>query len=256
MLDLLTELKDHVFFITLNRIKKHNAFDDTLIAQLQQALDTAIDDTNVHVIVLNANGKHFSAGADLAWMQRMANYTEAENVADAKQLAHLLATLSESPKPTLAMVQGAAYGGGAGLVAACDIAIAADSACFCFSEVKLGLIPALISPYVIRAVGERTASWLFMSAETITAERALALNLIQACINDKDLLNYTVAYANKLAALPQEALRDAKLLVRTVVHCPIDEALQTKTASLIAKKRVSTEGQAGLNAFLNQHHRT
>ena len=256
MLDLLIELKDHVFFITLNRIEKHNAFDDSLITQLQKALDSALENKNVRVIVLKANGKHFSAGADLAWMQRMANYTEAENLADAKQLGRLLSTLSESPKPTLAIVQGAAYGGGAGLVAACDIAIAAESALFCFSEVKLGLIPALISPYVIRAMGERTASWLFMSAETLSAERALALNLIQYCIKDKDLLNYTVDYANKLAALPQQALRDCKSLVKTIAHCPINETLRTKTASLIAKKRVSTEGQAGLKTFLNKHHRT
>ncbi|MFZ4076524.1 MAG: enoyl-CoA hydratase-related protein [Legionellaceae bacterium] len=255
MTHVLTELTNHVLYITLNRIEKHNAFDDTLIDTLQRTLDSALDDPKVRILALKANGRHFSAGADLAWMHRMASYTEAENLADAKRLARLLATLSDSPKPTLAIVQGAAYGGGAGLVAACDIALAGESALFCFSEVTLGLIPAVISPYVIRAVGERAASWLFMSGERLLAQRALTLNLIQHCVKDEDLLTYAIDYANQLVALPHQALYDCKSLVRSVAHCPIDETLQTTTASLIAKKRVSSEGQAGLKAFLHQHHR-
>ena len=255
MLNLLTEIKNQVFFMTLNRMEKHNAFDDELILTLQQALNDAIQNSDVRVIVLRANGKNFSAGADLAWMQRMASFTEAENLADAQQLANLLFTLYTCPKPTLAMVQGAAFGGGAGLVAACDIAIAADSARFCFSEVKLGLIPAVISPYVIRAIGERAATWLFMSAETIDAERAANLNLIQYHVKDEALLSYTMDYVTKLINLPAEALQDCKALVRTVTNNPIDTALQTKTAGLIAKKRCSAEGQAGLQAFLNKFHR-
>ena len=166
MSDILSEVQGHVLLITLNRMSKHNAFDDTLLADLQRTLDSARDNPSVHVIILKANGRHFSAGADIAWMQRMADFSEAENLADAKGLARLMDSLYHHPKPTIAMVQGAAIGGGAGLVAACDIAIAADTAYFCFSEVKLGLIPAVISPYVIKAIGERTAVGLFMSAET------------------------------------------------------------------------------------------
>lgn len=255
MSDLIIELKGHIFCMTLNRVEKHNAFDDKLILSMQKALDEAIQNPDVRVILLKSNGKHFSAGADLAWMQRMASFTEAENLADAKQLARLLYTFSESPKPTIAMIQGAAFGGGAGLAAACDIAIAAENARFCFSEVKLGLIPAVISPYVIRAIGERSARWLFMSAETIDASRALQLNLIQQCISEENLLKHTLAYAQQLTELPQKALQDCKSLVSLIAPCAIDDVLQHKTASLIAKKRASVEGQAGLQAFLNKHQR-
>ena len=169
MSDVLSELQEHVLLITLNRIKKHNAFDDTLLNDLQLILDHAQDNQQVRVIILKSNGRHFSAGADLAWMQRMATFSEEENLADAKRLAHLMYSLYNSKKPTIAMVQGAAMGGGAGLVAACDVAIASHTAHFCFSEVKLGLIPAVISPYVIKAIGARAATSLFMSAELFDA---------------------------------------------------------------------------------------
>ncbi len=252
MNDLLSEIQDHVLLITFNRIHKHNAFDDVLLRALQRVLDQANENPDIRVIVLKANGRHFSAGADLDWMQRMAQFSEAENLADATVLARVMYTLNQSPKPTLAMVQGAAMGGGAGLVAACDIAIAANTARFCFSEVKLGLIPAVISPYVIKAIGERAATWLFMSAETFDAQRALALQLVQYCVPEDELLSYTLNYAQQLAALAPIAVRDAKSLVRQVACQPIDEALQHVTAALIAKKRVSAEGQNGLQSFLNK----
>ena len=249
---LLSETQDHVHIITLNRVDKHNAFDDALLACLQKALDTAIADPNVRVIVLNAHGRHFSAGADLAWMQRMAEFSEAENLSDAKVLAHVMYTLNQSPKPTIAVVQGAAYGGGAGLVAACDIAIAAHTARFCFSEVKLGLIPAVISPYVIKAIGERAATWLFMSAEIFDAKRALELQLVQHCVPEDELQTYTLNYAQQIAQLAPNAVRASKALVRQVAGQPVNEALQHITATLIAKQRVSVEGQQGLQAFLNK----
>lgn len=252
MSDIVSELKDHILLITLNRVNKHNAFDDTLLVDLQSKLDAAENNPNIRVIVLKANGRHFSAGADLAWMQRMATFSEEENLADARILAKLMYTLHQHPKPTIAMVQGAAMGGGAGLVAACDIAIAANSATFCFSEVKLGLIPAVISPYVIKAIGERATLGLFISAETFDAKRALELQLVQHCVAEEELLSFTLNYANKIAQWPAGAVKNAKSLVRQVTGMPIDNKLQHLTASLIAKQRVSTEGQQGLKTFLEK----
>ena len=252
MSDILSELQENVLMITFNRIKKHNAFDDTLLAELHVLLTHAQNNPQVSVIVLKANGRHFSAGADLAWMQRMATFSEEENLADAKLLAQVMSTLYQSAKPTLAMVQGAAMGGGAGLVAACDIAIAAHTARFCFSEVKLGLIPAVISPYVIKAIGERAAIGLFMSAETFDAKRAKELQLVQHCVSEDELLSFTLNLANQIAQWPPQAVSAAKALVRQVATLPMNDELQHLTATLIAKQRATPEAQHGLNAFLNK----
>ncbi len=252
MQDLICDLDEHVLILTLNRTDKHNAFDDGLIAKLQHELDLAAKNPAVRVIMLRANGKHFSAGADLGWMQRMAEFSEEENITDAKALAQLLSSLHHCEKPTIAVVQGAAFGGGAGLVAACDIAIAADTAQFCFSEVKLGLIPAVISPYVVRALGERVASWLFMSAEKIDAKAALNFGLVHQLIPEEELPSHAHQYAREIAALAPEAVGASKVLVQTVANQPIDQKLQDLTASLIAKKRASTEGRKGMQAFLNK----
>lgn len=252
MSDLITERQDHLCLLTLNRESKHNAFDDKLLAQLQCQYDQAINDPSVRVILLKASGKHFSAGADLAWMQRMTHFSEEENLKDALLLARLMHTINQSTKPTLAMIQGCAYGGGAGLAAACDIAIAENTARFCFSEVKLGLIPAVISPYVVKAIGERAATALFMSAETFDAPRAMALNLIHHCLPKNDLLEFTLNYAQQIASHAPEAVQEVKKLAQYVGNNPLNEALIIHTANLIAKKRVSDEGQKGLNAFLNK----
>lgn len=252
MSDVLTEQQEHVLFVTLNKINKHNAFDDVLLAELQLILDNAAGDSTVRVIVIKANGRHFSAGADVAWMQRMAEFSEDENLADAKVLAKLMYTLHQHPKPTIAMVQGAAFGGGAGLVAACDIAIASSNASFCFSEVKLGLIPAVISPYVIKAIGERPATALFISAETIDAARALELQLIHHCVSEDELLTVTRNMAKQIATLAPNAVRAAKSLTHHITGMPITEELGEITAALIAQRRVSAEGQKGLQAFLNK----
>ncbi len=252
MSDILSELQDNILMVTLNRVTKHNAFDDVFLSDLQLILDNAQHNSDVNIIILKANGRHFSAGADLAWMQRMAQFSEEENIADAQILAKLMFTLHHHPKPTIAMVQGAAMGGGAGLVAACDIAIAATTANFCFSEVKLGLIPAVISPYVIKAIGERATMALFMSAETFDAKRAFELQLVQHCVPEEELLSYTLQYAKQMAQWPAGAVKAAKSLVRQVANQPINAQVQQLTASLIAKQRVSAEGQLGLNAFLNK----
>jgi len=249
---ILSEMDSNVLLITLNRVDKHNAFDDAILIELKAIIDKAENNPKVHVIVLKANGKNFSAGADLAWMQRMANFSEAENLYDAKILASLMFTLYSCTKPTIAMVQGKTFGGGVGLIAACDIAIASDNAEFCFSEVKLGLTPAVISPYIIKAIGERATLNLFINAELFNAKRALDLGLVQYCVKEEELLNFTLEFTKKIAKLPNEATMAAKSLVRKVSSLPINEELQSITASIIAKQRVASLGQNLLKEFLNK----
>lgn len=252
MSDLLNEVQERICLLTINRVNKHNAFDDQLLAAMLEQLNDAIHNPKVNVIVLKANGKHFSAGADLSWMQRMAHFSKEENQKDALVLAKVMYTLNQSPKPTIAMVQGSAFGGGAGLAAACDTVIAANTARFCFSEVKLGLIPAVISPYVVKAIGVRATKSLFMSAEVFDANRAKELNLIHHCISETDLLEFTLQYATQVSNNAPEAVRAAKQLAEYVNNKPIDEELMHYTAALIAEKRVSFEGQHGIQAFLNK----
>ncbi|KTD54068.1 enoyl-CoA hydratase [Legionella sainthelensi] len=252
MSNLLSEIHGHLCLLTLNRVSKHNAFDNHLLTAIQEQLNSAIADSNVRVIVLKANGKHFSAGADLAWMQDMARFNEEENLKDAMVLGNLMYSLNTSPKPTVAMVHGSAFGGGAGLAAACDLTIAAQTARFCFSEVKLGLIPAVISPYVVQAIGERNAKALFMSAEIFDAAKALSLNLVQHCVPEENLLEFTLNYAQQICSNAPQAVRASKQLATYVANKKIDAELVHYTAALIAQKRVSVEGQQGLNAFLNK----
>ncbi len=252
MSDLICEQQGKLYFITMNRVEKHNAFDDSMLAHLQLEIEEARDNPTVSVIILMANGPHFSAGADVSWMQRMVEYNEQENIDDAMILAQVMNTLYTCPKPTIAMVQGSAYGGGAGLAAVCDIAIAADTAQFCFSEVRYGLIPAIISPYVVRAIGERAACELFISAQVIDAPRAYELKLIQHCVPENELFTYTVNYAERLTQLAPQAVISTKSLVHQISGHPINDALISQTATLTAKKRVSGEGQHGLKAFLSK----
>lgn len=252
MSNLNAELKDNLFILTLNRSEKHNAFDDLILKDMQACLDEAIKTPKARAIILRANGKHFSAGADLNWMQRMVSFSQEENEQDAMVLAKVMHTLHTSPKPTLALVQGSAFGGGAGLAAACDIAIAAENARFCFSEVKLGLIPAVISPYVVNAIGARAANHLFISAEMFDAEKAQQLGLVQKIVREDLLLDFGLDYAMQFTKLAPKAIAQSKKLVADIVNQPIDESLLEKTAALIAKKRISAEGQKGLKAFLNK----
>lgn len=252
MSDLLSQQQGSIYLITLNRVEKHNAFDDSMLAHLQLIIHEAEENASVKVIVLKANGPHFSAGADILWMQRMADYNKHQNMVDAMVLAQMMYTLHECTKPTIAMIQGAAYGGGAGIAAACDITIAGVDALFCFSEVKLGLVPAVISPYVIKAIGERATTELFMTGECINAQRAYELQLVQHVVPQNELLTFTMNYANKLANAAPIAIKACKALVREVAGKPIDQAMQIRTASIIAEKRVSIEGQLGLKAFLDK----
>lgn len=238
--------------LVLDRPEVHNAFDDALIAELTGVLRRLDADHAVRVVVLGANGRSFSAGADLGWMKRMANYTESENLSDALRLADLLHTLDRMHKPTVARVQGSAFGGGVGLVACCDIVVAAREAQFCLSEVRLGLIPATISPYVVQAIGARAARRYFQTAERFGADEARRLGLVSEVV-DADALDATVAkFTDQLLMGGPHALAAAKDLVSTVAHKPIDATLMEVTAHRIAHARASAEGREGVTAFLEK----
>lgn len=238
--------------LTLNRPELHNAFDDALIAALTAALRRLEADPAVRVVVLAANGKSFSAGADLNWMRRMADYTVAQNLDDARGLAELMRTLNALAKPTVARVQGAAYGGGVGLVACCDIAVAADSASFCLSEVRLGLIPAVISPYVVNAIGERQARRYFVSAERFDAAEAQRIGLVHEVVPAAALDAKVSELLATLAGNGPAAMVAAKDLARAVTRGPLDAAMIEDTARRIADIRASAEGREGLSAFLGK----
>jgi methylglutaconyl-CoA hydratase len=236
----------------LNRPERHNAFDDSLIGELDAALAELAAEPAVRIVLLAGKGKSFSAGADLAWMKRMASYGQAENEADAMALADMLHRLDSLPKPTIAIVQGAAMGGGAGLVAACDIAIAAEDAQFAFSEARLGLIPAAISPYVLAAIGARAARRYFLTAERFDARQALALGLVSAVLPGAGLAAEADRIADLLIANGPAAMAEAKRLVADVSGRPVDQALRAETARRIAERRASAEGREGVAAFLEK----
>ena len=252
MNDLLYTVEEQLGLITINREQKRNAFDNELLVAMQESIDHANQAKAVRVIVLKASGTHFSAGADLSWMKSMASFTEEDNLQDALVLGNLMHSLHYSPKPVIAMIQGPAFGGGAGIAAACSMAIASTTAHFCFSEVKLGLIPAVISPYVIKAMGERVAQMLFMSADVFDAQEALRFGLVQYCLPPEQLLDFTLNYAKKIAHNSPDAVKKSLDLVRFVANKPINAELVHQTAARIAAQRVSAEGQYGLNAFLNK----
>lgn len=238
--------------LTMNRPELHNAFDDAFIAALTGELQRLEADESVRVVILAASGRSFSAGADLSWMRRMADYTREENLTDALGLAELMRTLATLKKPTIARVQGAAYGGGVGLVACCDMAIASRRATFCLSEVKLGLIPAVISPYVVEAMGPRAARRYFQSAEVFDAAEAHRLGLVHELTEEKDLAASVERLAAALLANGPRAMAAAKGLVARVASGPIDGAMIRDTAERIADTRASAEGKEGLSAFLEK----
>ena len=242
---------DGVAWVTLTRPEVHNAFNDTLIAELNAVLSGFASDERVRAVVLGAQGRSFSAGADLNWMQRMAGYSEPENLDDARALADLMRTLYELPKPTLALVQGPTFGGGVGLVACCDIAVAAETANFCFSEVRLGLIPAAIGPYVIAAIGERAARRYFLTAETFGAREALRIGLVHDVVPDEALRDVGRRVIKALLRGGPNAQLAAKDLILLISGRPLDD-LSEETARRIARLRVSEEGREGIAAFLEK----
>jgi len=243
--------------VTLNNPDKHNAFDDQMIAQLTQAFAQIAGDSSVRAMILASTGKSFSAGADLNWMKRMAGYSYNENLEDARALARMLRTLNFMPQPTIAKVQGAAYGGAVGLVSCCDIALGSSDAQFSLSEVKIGLIPATISPYVIAAIGARASRRYFLTAERFSADIAAQLGLLsEVCVPEK--LDESIDhFTNQLLENSPAAIQDAKTLIFDVGASGVSnnhssDAKIEETCKRIAAIRVSDEGREGLSAFLEK----
>lgn len=247
-----TEIASGVATVRMNRPELHNALDDALIAELTDALIRAGADPEIRVVVLAGAGKSFSAGADLGWMRRMAQNSEAENLAGAERLARLLRTLHEVSKPTVARVHGATFGGGVGLVAACDVALAAESALFSLSEVRLGLIPAVISPYVIDAIGARAARRYFLTGERFSAVEAARIGLIHRTAPADSLDAVLNEILGQLLGGGPVAQAAAKRLVADVAGRQIDDRLATETARRIAEIRATPEGREGVAAFLEK----
>jgi methylglutaconyl-CoA hydratase len=243
---------DKVATITLNRPDVRNAFNETTIADLTMAFDEVSQDGSIRAIVLAANGPAFCAGADLNWMKKMAGYTQLENEADALRLADMLRTIYFSPKPVVAKVQGDCYAGGMGLVAACDIVVAADGINFCLSEVKLGLIPATISPYVIKAMGDQAARRYFLTAERFDAREGRRLGLVHEVVPAEQLDGTVAGIVKALVNNSPNAVREAKKLVRDIAGLPIDDVLLADTAGRIANIRASSEGREGVACFLEK----
>jgi methylglutaconyl-CoA hydratase len=236
--------------VTLNRPEVHNAFNEPLIAELTAALRELGVDPAVRAVVLIGAGASFCAGADLNWMKKMAGFSRTQNLADAKKLAAMLTTLNELPKPTIARVHGAAFGGGVGLVACCDIAIGTPDAVFALSEARLGLIPATISPYVVEAIGARAARRLFLTGERFTAAEAFRLGLLHDLAVPAELDERIDDVLGHLVKAGPNAQAECKTLLRAVAQRPIDADLIADTAERIARVRASAEGKEGVAAFL------
>jgi methylglutaconyl-CoA hydratase len=248
---LLVELSDGVLTVTLNRPEVHNAFNDELIAE---AIDlfSNVDTGAVHAVVLKGTGKNFCAGADLNWMSRMVSYTREENVRDSSKLAKMYALINECPVPVVGRIQGAAIGGGVGLVAVCDIAVAMRETKFGLSEVKLGILPAVISPYVIAKIGSSHARALFLTGERFESERALQIGLVHRVVDTVEELDAAVyETVTQLKTSGREAVRECKKLIAHVASHDLIDAIPY-TIDAIAARRVSAEGQEGMKAFLEK----
>ncbi len=238
--------------LTLNRPDRHNAFDDALIAELTNALKRFTRRSDVRMVVLASTGRSFSAGADLNWMRRMATHSQEANLADAAALAGLINTLDRLPKPTIALVQGPAFGGGVGLTACCDTVLASERATFCLSEVKLGLTPATISPYVINAIGARWARRYFATAEVFSAVRAQQIGLVHEVVPTTELESMKEEVVTALLQGAPGAQAEAKDLVFLCEGRPVDATLGQETGRRIAARRASLERKEGLTAFLDK----
>ena len=252
MKHLVLDVSNFVATVTINRPEVRNAFNDEVITELTAAVMALSEREEVRCIVLAGNGPAFCAGADLNWMKKMASYTHDENLADARALARMLRVLHACDKPTIAKVHGDAYAGGTGLVAACDVAIAADTAGFCLSEVRLGLVPATISPYVIRAMGERAAHRYFLSAERFDAAEALRIGFIHEAVPAAQLDARVGDLAHLLVQNGPAAMKACKQLLHDVAGHELTAGLIDRTAALIADIRVSDEGREGVQSFLGK----
>ncbi|NQY89655.1 MAG: enoyl-CoA hydratase/isomerase family protein [Colwellia sp.] len=238
--------------VTLNNPEKHNAFDDGIIKQLTDIFNDISKRDDISIMILASSGKSFSAGADLGWMKRMASYSYEDNLKDANALAQMLKALNFLPQTTIAKIQGAAFGGAVGLASCCDIVIASTKASFCLSEVKLGLIPATISPYVIDAIGLKASRRYFQTAERFFSDKAQQLGLVDEVVAPDELTAEVNSMVAKLLANGSQARRQAKKLSQDVAFQTINESLLKDTSERIAAIRVSTEGQEGLTAFFEK----
>ncbi|NBB52071.1 enoyl-CoA hydratase/isomerase family protein [Rhizobium sp. CRIBSB] len=243
---------DGVVFVTINRPARRNAFDAATVAALREAFETLHGADHVRLVFIRGAGGHFCAGADLNWMRDAVDWSEADNREDAMGLARMLKALYDVPALTCAIVEGSAMGGGAGIVAACDMAVAVEGARFAFSEVKLGLIPATIAPYVIEAVGARRARQLFLAANIFDADYAAHAGLIDMVLPEGSIDEFISMLTDSLIANAPGAMGDAKRLVHDLVGQRIDSGLMEETARRIARARVSSEGQEGVRAFLGK----
>lgn len=246
------QLNGPVATVWMNRPDLHNAFDETLITELTAAFMALDDDADIRAVVLAGRGKSFSAGADLNWMRRAANNGIDENLNDARALAHMLRTIAEMKKPTIARVQGAALGGGMGLASACDIAVASTKAVFATSEVKFGIIPSAISPYVLRAIGARQAYRYFQSAERIDAAHAREIGLVHEAVEPEQLDAKVQEIVDALLIGGPAAQAAAKALIRAVNNQPINDHVVEDTAHRIAHLRATPEAREGISAFLDK----
>lgn len=248
---LLATIEDGLAILTLDRPQVRNAFDDALIAALTTAYEDAGADPAVYAVLLRANGPAFCAGADLNWMRRMAGYSRAENLEDARALARLMRTIDQCPKPTLVRIHGAAFAGATGLIAASDIAVAVPEAEFAITEVRIGLIPSVISPYLVRAMGERQARRYFLTAERFSAATALALGLVHEVVPAEELDAALARHLKALKAASPAAVTACKHLIAAVAR-PLDATVVEDTAHRIADQRVSADGREGVTAFLEK----
>jgi methylglutaconyl-CoA hydratase len=249
---LLVDETDGVVFVTLNRPDVHNAFNDELIREAIDLFGSVASNPSARAIVLRSGGANFCAGADLNWMSRMVSYTRDENIRDSSLLAKMFALMNECPLPIIGRIQGAAIGGGVGLVAVCDIAITTRESKFGLSEVKLGILPAVISPYVIAKIGESHARALFMTGERFDAERALRIGLVHRVVDEADSLDAAVNDTlSQLMSSGPEAVRECKKLIAYVASHPLEDSIPY-TIEAISTRRVSEEGQQGMGAFLKK----
>jgi len=246
------EISDGIATIWMNRPDRHNAFDETLIAELDDAFRALDDDARIRIIVLGGRGKSFSAGADLNWMRRAAGYTVEENLRDARALAAMLRSIDRAQKPTIARIHGAALGGGTGLACACNIAIATTEASFATTEVKFGIVPATIGPYVVRAIGERNAYRCFLTAERFDANEARRIGMVHDVCAPEAIDGRVHAVASSLLAGGPTAQGAAKQLIRSLVHRAVDEIVIEETAQCIANLRATPEAREGIAAFLEK----
>lgn len=250
--NIMLQIEQYRATITLNRPEVRNAFNDQTIAELTHVFQMLAKNDEVRVIVLAAEGKAFCAGADLNWMRAMADYSDEENRQDAKGLAQMLYAIYTCPKPTVAQIQGDVFAGGMGLISACDIAVAATQARFCLSEVKLGLVPATISPYVVRAMGARAAQRYCLTGEVFSAEDAAKMGLLHEVVEADALVDTVKQIAHRLMLCGPHAQAVCKRLLDQVVHHEISDELIDYTVNMIAEIRASDEGKEGVQSFLNK----